>query len=128
MQQLSEYVRDYVAQLAGPKWEDAWHSLVEAGPPALPYVVDAFHAANDNHIKVSLIQIVGQYRSAEAVPFLDTLLRDRDAVIWKAALDSLVMIGGQAALNVLAVARETATTEKREWIIEAAQQVIEPRS
>ena len=48
------------------------------------------------------------------------MLRERDAAIWKAALDSLVMIGGQAALNALAFARETATAQKREWIIEAS--------
>lgn len=125
MQQLAEYVRDYVAQLSGPRAEDAWHSLVDAGPKALPYVVEAFHAAGDDHVRVSLIQVVGQYRSAEAVPFLAVLLRHREPMVWKTALDSLVMIGGQAALDALAAAGTTTTADRREWITEAVQQVVE---
>ena len=30
MANLQEYVADYVAQLAGPNGEDAWHSLLRA--------------------------------------------------------------------------------------------------
>jgi hypothetical protein len=33
---LHAYVAFYAAQLAGPHGDGAWHSLVEAGPPALP--------------------------------------------------------------------------------------------
>jgi hypothetical protein len=60
MERLEEYVRHYVAQLSGANAEDAWHSLVEAGSSALPYVVEAFHGASDDEIKVSLLEVVGQ--------------------------------------------------------------------
>jgi HEAT repeat protein len=123
MRQLGDYVRDYVGQLAGPRADDAWHSLVEAGPSGLPYVVEAFRATPDTGIRVSLIEVVGQYRSSEAVPFLAGLLYDRDPEIWKAALDSLVTIGGPAVRDALAAAEMAATEERRAWIAEAIQQV-----
>jgi cellobiose-specific phosphotransferase system component IIA len=56
---------------------------------------------------------------------LERLLRDRSAEIWKAALDGLVMFGGQAALEALVVAKATVTEEQREWIDEAVGQIIE---
>lgn len=121
MRNLQEYVDDYVPQLSGPKANDAWHSLVEAGPAA----VKAFDAVRDPDVMISLVRVISEYRSAEAVPFFETLLRDRDAEIWKAALDGLVMTGGNAALDVLDVARSNATAEKLEWIDEAVGQIRE---
>ena len=46
MRQLAEYVRE------------------------LPYLVEAFRATIDTGIRVCLIEVAGQYRSIEAVPFL----------------------------------------------------------
>jgi hypothetical protein len=57
MLDLQEYVNHYVAQLTGPTADDAWHSLVQAGPTALPYVIDAFNATSDQRVKVSLVQV-----------------------------------------------------------------------
>jgi len=125
MRNLQEYVDDYVPQLSGPKADDAWHSLVEAGPAALPYVVKAFDAARDPDVRISLVHVISEYRSAEAVPFFEALLRDRDAEIWKAALDGLVMVGDRAALDALDVARPNATAEKLQWIDEAVGQIRE---
>jgi HEAT repeat protein len=125
MRDLEEYVRHYVRELSGSKAENAWHSLVEAGPTALPYLVNAFEAATEPRVRVSLVQVIAQYRSAERVPFLETLLRDGKPEIWKAALDGLVMCGGTAALAALRAARAITTSEKRQWIDEAVGQITE---
>lgn len=100
---------------------------MEAGPGALPNTVEAIHAASDGQIRVSLIEVIGQYRSAEAVPFLTGFAGGRDAETWKAALDSVVMNGGQAALDALTDAGRTAPADQREWITGAVQQLIERR-
>ena len=113
------------SHMSGPKADDAWHSLVEAGPAALPYVVKAFDAARDPDVMISLVHVISEYRSAEAVPFFETLLRDRDAEIWKAALDGLVMVGDKVALEALDGARPNASAEKLEWIDEAVGQIRE---
>jgi hypothetical protein len=105
--------------------DDAWHSLVEAGPTALPEVVRAFGAASDPSVKVYLLQIISEYRSSECIPFLEALLRNPDGDFWKQALDGLVMIGGKAVLEALTVTKVTMTSEKQEWIDEAIAQIIE---
>jgi hypothetical protein len=128
MRDPEEYVQHYVPELSGPKAEDAWHALVEAGPTALQYVVNAFEAATDAHVRVSLVQVIAEYRSAEGVPFLEALLRNSEPETWKAALDGLVMCGGEAALAALRAAKAIATSEKREWIDEAIGQIMDRRS
>lgn len=84
----------------------------------------AVDAASDSHVRTALVQVISEYRSAEGVPFLEALLRDHHAEIWKSALDGLVMVGGQAALDALGVAKTTATPQQREWIDEAVGQII----
>jgi hypothetical protein len=43
--------------------------------------------------------------------------------MWKAALDGLVILGDQAALDALCEARTIASREQRPWLEEAIQQV-----
>jgi HEAT repeat protein len=125
MQDLQELVDHYVAQLSGPNAFSARHSLIEAGPPALSLVVDAFNTATDSHVKVSIVQIVSEYRTDSAVPFLVGLLADRRPDIWKGALDGLVILGNHAALDALREARLTIAREQRPWIDEAIQQIAD---
>ena len=128
MRDLREYVQDYVTRLSGSNVDDAWHSLVEAGPAALPFVIREFEVAKDPDVKLLLVQVISQYRSAEAVPFLAVLLRERNTEIWNAALDGLVMVGGQSALDALAAAKATAISSQRDWIDEAIVQIAQPPS
>jgi HEAT repeat protein len=128
MSSLQEYVVFYAAQLAGPNGENAWHSLVEAGPTALPHPAEALNAAADPRVRASLVRVVSEYRSAEAVPLLKGLLGDRDADVWKAALDGLVMLGGPEAVDALVVVKATATSEQQEWIDEGIRQILDERA
>src|SRR4051812_23732769 len=125
MRELREYVANKVRQLSALGADDAWHSLAEAGPLALPYIVDAFNSSSDPAAKLALVQIISEYRSAEAIPFFAGCLQNADPDIWKAALDGLVSLGGRAALDLLIVARDTTTRDKREWIAEAVEQLKE---
>ena len=125
MQDLQELVDHYVAQLSGPNAFSARHSLIEAGAPALSLVVDAFNIATDPHVKVSLVQIVSEYRTDSAVPFLVSLLGDRRPEIWKVALDGLVILGNHAALDALRETRLTTAREQRAWIDEAIRQIAD---
>ena len=124
MQDLQEHVDHYVAQLSGPNAFNALHSLVQAGPAVLPVVVEAFKACNDPHVKLSLVQLVSEYRAAEAAPFLGVALQERNALIWRAALDGLVILGNAAALEALRAAKSTARNEQRSWIQDAIDQII----
>ena len=128
LEELEAYVGHNVLRLRGPSRDDAWHSLVEAGPEALPYVVRAFEETSDLDVKLALAQIVSEYRSPNAVSFFEALLRDAEPEMWRQALDGLVMLGGATALNILGAAREIATPIRREWIDEALAQINQGRS
>ena len=128
MQDLQEHVDHYVAQLSGPNAFNALHSLIQAGPAVLPVIVEAFNACTDPHVKLSLVQLVSEYRSAEAVPFLQVALQERNVHIWRAALDGLVILGNGAALEALRAAKSTARSEQRAWIQDAMDQIIEDAS
>jgi HEAT repeat protein len=124
---LQEYVQLYVRELSGPGAEEAWHSLVEAGPAALPYVVAAYDSVQDLRIRVSLIGVVCQYRVPQAIPFFDKLLRHDEPDIWKAAIDGLVALATEPAVQILKGAEANASGKKLDWIEEAVQQLIEAR-
>jgi hypothetical protein len=80
-------------------------------------------------VKLRLAQIVAHVRTQEARSFLVELLENPDAEIWKTALDGLVMLGTddtsgrRLVLDSLALAKRTADPKKREWIIEAIEQI-----
>ena|SRR5687768_17506225 len=124
MQDLQEFVDHYVAELSGPNAFSARHSLIEAGVSALPLVVEAFQASTDPQVRLSLVQLVSEYRSDSAVSFLVACLSDRRPEIWHSALDGLVILGGVNALDALRGAYSIAPREQRRAIDEAMQQVM----
>ena len=113
----------YVGELSGSRAEDAWHSLVELGPEALPYLVAAFEGSDEVSVRFELIRIVSEYRSGDAAVFLAACLNDNEPTVWKAALDGLVMLRGNEATSALLAANGTAHAEKRAWIDEAIDQL-----
>jgi HEAT repeat protein len=129
IQDFFPVVENYVAELAGSRADDACHSLLELGPPALRHLEAAFGLAGDAHVRVRLAEVVSHIRSIDALPFLEKLLLNDDPKIWKTALDGLVMLGDEPVgctrvRAVLAAAREGADAEKRGWIDEAVGQIF----
>jgi len=125
MTDLQEYVQFNVRELSGARADDAWHALVETGPVALPHIITAYDTVRDLSVKLSLITVVCQYSVIEVTPFLARLLQNNEAEIWKSALDGLVKLGGDPVLEILRAAEAAASPEKRNWIEEAVQQIIE---
>src|SRR4030095_13262748 len=123
MNTLQEYVEQCVAELSGPNAFRARHSLVEAGPAALPLVIEAFFAIEDPHVKLSLVQLIAEYRSNDAVPFLQESLQNSSTAIWQAGLEGLVILGTPEALHALHVSRAAATDLQRRLFDEAIQQI-----
>lgn len=125
MGNLEDRIAYYVPQLEGPNADNAWHSLVEEGPSAFPLIVRAFESTGDTLTKISLVQIICQYRTEDAIPFLAEQIHNSVPEIWKTALDGLVALGGPKVFEVLGTAREATTAEKREWFDEAICQIHE---
>jgi hypothetical protein len=55
---IAAQVRRLVAQLNTAKADDAWHSLVELGPRALPHLADVFGSTKDDNLRASIIKAV----------------------------------------------------------------------
>jgi HEAT repeat protein len=119
-------VGHYVAQLSGDDAEDAWHRLVELGPSTLSLVIDAFDSISNSDVRASLVSIVAEWRTGDAVPLLIACLTEKDSEIWKTALDGLVSTGGPEAENALRASRLSCRVDQREWIDEAITQIAEP--
>jgi HEAT repeat protein len=113
----------YVTGLSGPRVEDARHSLIESGPASLPQLIEAYRASPSRKLRLALIEIVSQYRTSDAAPFLHDALRDDDPELWRTALDGLVMLGNDRALKTLVAARDTVPNDRRAWIDEAVEQI-----
>lgn len=120
-----QYVDEYVSQLSGARADDAWHSLVEAGPAAMPQLIAAYTRADEPHVKVALVSVISEWRNADAVPFLAAQLQDTNPEIWKAALDGLVTVGGPTVVDALRAARAQSPPARMAWIDEAIEQVAD---
>ncbi len=128
MPDMREQVQHFAPRLASSRptdASDAWHSLVELGPDALPFVIEAAETTSNRAVRCGLITVLSQHRSTQAVAFLGTMLRHDDGETWKTALDVLVAVGGPDVVRALSDAREISDEDRRSWIDEAIQQITE---
>jgi len=69
------YIAEQVERLAGPDAEDAWLSLVDLGPEALPLLVETLAAEKRPSVRAAVVSILWQPRLPEVVPVLPTAAR-----------------------------------------------------
>ena len=93
--------RWYPGGIEGPNSQDAWHSLRECGPAALPHLHRAFRCSTNTTMRSVLVELARQTRSSQALPFLAEALADGEPGVWKQALDGLVTLGGEPARCIL---------------------------
>ena len=129
MHDLKAYVDYYLAKLDTSDHDNAWHSLIEADPKAIPLLIEAFRAEQNVGVRAEIVEIIWQHRRPETIPFLAEVLDDPEPEVWKAGLDGLVALGGDAALEALAAARQRVKAAlgggavQLEWIDEAIEQI-----
>jgi hypothetical protein len=123
MDDIQNIVEHYVNQLSSGDFEDAWQSLVELGPSALPYVVRAFAQSGDDKVSILLIRVVNEYRTSEALSFLANLLKSDRPEMWKTALDGFVAIADEDASATLHETAKALSADKQAWITEASDQI-----
>jgi hypothetical protein len=106
----------------------AFHGLIQLPADALPELASAFRGASDTRLRAFLLQVIWQIRHESAVPVLSEALHDREPLVWKEAIDGLVVLASPASLNALRSARSRQcatpreTAEYREWLEEAIDQ------
>lgn len=126
MPKLEQHVVELVDELRAPR-DQAWHSLVDFGRSALPYLV-ALYREHDTSKRELILTVINECESQESLRFLGEAVADANEKIWKTALDGLVRIGGDDALEYLATAELAADRRKRKWIDEARHQILEKRT
>ncbi len=127
MSAFDEQVSTYLRALRGDKFEDAYHSLLELGPNVLPSVVTNFRSESDPRVRSALVKIAWQTRSPQTIAFLQEALEDPVSEVWKEALDGLVTLGGETALNVVRQARARVHQDRSPWFDAAEQQIVSSR-
>ena len=111
--------------------EDVFLPLAQAEDAVVPRLIEAFRAEHDPDVRAALVEIIWQHRLPETIEFLAQALADDAPEVWKNALDGLVALGGEAAIEALQSARDRisvhgqATADRVEWIDEAVRQIRE---
>jgi len=119
-----------IEQLRTANSDDAHHHLLEIDAALVPQLITAYQLEGDPHIRIMLIEIIGEYRRLDDIGFLAEALQSNNPDLWKAALDALVKIDQPASVLALIDARNKlqAHSPKIEWIDEAIQQIDDAQS
>jgi hypothetical protein len=118
-----------LAELDGPRGEDAFFRLLHLERGHLPVLEDAFRRSPSPERRARIIEVLWQLRWPEALGILLEAARDPADPVWKEALNGLVTAGGAAGLDALkTLEREwsrprPAGDARLEWVREAIAQV-----
>ena len=115
---------DYVRQLRSN--DNAYHCLLEFTGDIAECLIAIFKEESDSTTKAQIIEILWRrQQDSHILSFLCGALRYEDPVIWKAALDGIVSVGGAKSLSILKDSlREDGLGEiKKQWIAEAIDQI-----
>jgi HEAT repeat protein len=127
MTDLEQFATHHIERLRNDR--DAFFPLIEADDAIVPILIEACKTESDPGVRAELVEIIWQHRVPETVEFLSEALVDDAPEVWKNALDGLVALGGEAAINALESARNRGlshrqgTAAQAEWIDEAIQQI-----
>ena len=103
--------------------EHSFHALSEAGEHILPKLEAAYWKESSPERRAAITRIIWEYRNPASPAFLAQLLNDPAEAVWQEALNGMVTIGGCEARDLLQSALARSDPKKREWIVEAIEQV-----
>lgn len=128
---IPSHVDFYLQKLRQGDYDAAFHGLIEAEPPPIPQLIQAYRSETSSDIRRELVGIIWQYRQTSVAPFLGEALSDPNPGVWKAAINGLVALACPAGLAQLRAALTTthSTTEEtntfHKWVEEAIEQVVQ---
>jgi HEAT repeat protein len=129
MSGLASEFRTYYDQLKRGQVENALCALSGASHAILPHIERAYRAELDPGLRALLVEAAWEHRIPEVVAFLAEALDDPEPVVWKEALDGLVVIATpEARAALVEVLEPRAATRKnmadfRAWVREAIDQI-----
>jgi len=104
--------------------ENAWHSVIEVGDDAIPFLDKKFDVGSISDRK-AIIKALGYMRSAKGFDLIRKALNDPSDDVWKQGLDAAVSMGGRDALELIrnAIERRRSDHVFVEWSNEAAHDI-----
>lgn len=123
----NEAIEYYINNIkSGVRSEDAFHSLLEIGEPAVKRIMAEIETeCAFDYIEV-FIDLLGQIRCKQSLPLLGHLLLRNESAVWKSSLRAIVLIGGEDALVLLKSIINGLPNDsqlKRDWLREALSQI-----
>jgi hypothetical protein len=116
----------YIELTRSGDYEQAFHSLRELDDSALSAFQDAYRSQTDPKVRSLLVHAIWQHRQPSVIGFLGDVLQDPAPEVWKQALDGLVTLATPEARRVLqSVAVQDIDEERRDWIVEAIEQITD---
>ncbi|MES2735201.1 MAG: HEAT repeat domain-containing protein [Verrucomicrobiota bacterium] len=104
--------------------DNAFHSLIEAGPNIIPELINLYEKTTDIDIQVLTIEVTSEFRLSTSLNFLKHALRQENPKIWKRALNGLAMVGSIQVIEALDhVLASDCDAEKRAWIEEVMSDI-----
>lgn len=110
--------------------EAAFHGLLELGDAVLPLLGEVYRGEPDPAVRSLLVEVIWQLRSPSSLDVLGEALQDPAPEVWRQALDGLVTLASPESLRILESARDGlavsdagGSTDIREWIDEAVEDV-----
>ncbi len=128
MEGRESHIEYYLSMYEEGDVENAFFGLLETSQDIIPELSVKYHEVNDLSLRVFLLNILWQSRRESAVPVLVEALVDDEPVIWQEAMDGLVTICSQAAIEGLRRARARQFNKPRDalifqhWLEEAIDQ------
>jgi hypothetical protein len=124
---LERQVAELIAELDGRRSADALCRLAELGAAAITWLAAGFAREADPVRRAAIVHALWQTRDPVVISTLAVAVCDRDARVWKEALNGLVTLDGSASIEALrsarnSVARFEDARTRREWIDEAIVQ------
>lgn len=123
-----EMLAGSVEQLKGPNSANAFHRLLEYEGDLAAFLIRIYPRETDVKVKAQIVEILWHRGNEPGIlEFLRQAVKEEVPVIWKAAVDGLVSLGGYKALNILREMKLESHThpDKLEWILEAIEQIEE---
>lgn len=128
MKNTKSQIQEYLERFRQGDRENAFFGLTEMEHEALPELIGEFNKERNNRTRAFLVEVIWQHRQQEVIPFLAGVLHDPEPEVWKEALDGLVALVSEPALDALRSARareflrQRDTQEFRRWLEEAIEQ------
>jgi HEAT repeat protein len=125
-------VERLILALRGRGEESAACALGAMGPTVVPALRAEFSSSAKPSVRRTIVEIIGEFRRAEDLPFFAAALLDDDERVWQAAIDAVVSQPSPEALALTRAVLDRIQADRRSserklsFIREAAAELQKP--